>query len=148
MNTQSDHSQGPPPVLHLPLSLSTSLTLYQSLTSFSLPIPHRCGSLPCFLVSQFPQLFLPGGSIPSRSVAQHCHCAQLLCPTELPLPSGFRAVSQHCHPSAIPLLFPLYFWQSTVNLDHRFPSQSSCTLPVSITLEKALQIHSSTLSCV
>lgn len=44
-------------------------------------------------------------------------------------------------------LFPLHFWQPGANLDTGFPHCPFLT-PFSITLEKALQIHSSPLSCV
>lgn len=119
---------------HLPLPFSTSLP-YIKVSSLSLSPSHSRSHAGVdhsrFLVSQCPQIILPGGSISCRPVAQHCHCPQLLCPTELPLPSGGRAISQHCHPSAIPILFPLDFWQSGANLDCRFPSLSSCRLPFS-----------------
>lgn len=72
---------------HLPLPFSTSLT-YIKVSSLSLSPSHSRSHASVdhslFLVSQCPQIILPGGSISCRPVAQHCHCPQLLRPQSCP----------------------------------------------------------------
>lgn len=115
---------------HLPLSFSTSLTLIKvsslSLSPSHFRAPCRCGCLPCFLVSQFPQIILPGGAVSSRSVAQHCHC-----PCCVPQSCPCSQETELYPNTAIHQLYPLDFWQSGANLDHGFPSLSCCRLPFS-----------------
>lgn len=92
-----------------------------TLFSFCLPIPRQSTMQvwisAVFLSFPVPTVVLPAGSTSSRSVAQHCHCPQLLCP------SGGRAVSQHCHPSAIPPL-PSPFLAAWCKSGHRLSSLS------------------------
>lgn len=108
VSDQSDHSQGPPPVLTTISPFPSAFPSFYikasslSLSPSHLRPAHRCGCLQCFLVSQCPQLILPGGSIPCRSVAQHCHCAQACVPQSCPCPQ-----ETELYPStAIHQLFP------------------------------------------